>query len=144
MLRRRRGRAQVAVLEPHAVLRAVVQAFDLLVAARARQPRRIAQPQFALAHGLARPDHRAGADEAVFLHRGAVQDARAHADQAQVLDGAGVEDGAVLDVAARVDAHAVDVAADHRAGPHRHVFAQSHVADEGAGRIHVGACAELG
>ncbi|KWV14625.1 hypothetical protein ATB53_13270 [Xanthomonas translucens] len=47
-------------------------------------------------------------------------------------------------VAARVDAHAVDVAADHRAGPHRHVLAQSHVADEGAGRIHVGACAELG
>ncbi|OAX67443.1 hypothetical protein A6R71_14965 [Xanthomonas translucens pv. arrhenatheri] len=121
-----------------------MQAFDLLVAARARQPRRIAQPQLALAHGLARPDPRAGADEAVFLHRGAVQEARAHAEQAQVLDGADVEDGAVLDVAARADAHVVDVAADHRARPHGHVLGQYHVADEGAGRIHVGACAELG
>lgn len=149
-----------------------MQALDFLVAERAGQPCGIAQPQFAFADDLARADDRPGADKAVAFDGGAVEHAGAHADQAQVFDGAGmqdgavadcdvgadhcrvarlveramvadVDDGAVLHVGACADLYMIDVAANHRARPHRHVIAQAHLADDGAGRIDIDACAQL-
>ena len=55
---------------------------------------------------------------------------------------ADVDDGAVLDVAARTDPHVVHIPADHRPRPDRDVIAQHHIADDGAGRIDVDAFAE--
>src|SRR5690606_24094064 len=136
--------------------------------------RRVAQPHLAAAHGLARRDQRAGADEAVLLHYGAVEHDRAHADQAGIGDAAGVDDrlvadgdvladhrgepaqlgvrsvvadvddGAVLDVGARAHADELDVAAHDDAGPERHVVAEHDVADQGGYGIDVDALAEGG
>src|SRR5690606_18777491 len=55
---------------------------------------------------------------------------------------ADVDHGAVLDIAARADADEVDVAADHRLRPHRHVVSQLHVADHAGVGIDVDPRAE--
>src|SRR5690606_5881260 len=132
------------------------------------------QPQLATAHDLARRHQCAGTDEGVVLDHRAVQDPRPHADQAVVADAAGMHDGAVADgdvgadlgreatrlrvrpimadvddravlhVGAVADADVVDVAADHAAGPDRHVIAQLHPADDGRGGVHVHALAQQG
>src|SRR5690606_14642483 len=121
----------------------------------------------ATAHDLARRHQRAGADEAVLLDHDAVEQDRAHADEAGVGDAAGVDDGlvadgdiladhggeaaepgvraivadvddgAVLDVGARADAHEVDVAAHHHPRPQRHVVPQHHVPRHHRHGIHV-------
>ena len=57
---------------------------------------------------------------------------------------ADMDDGAVLHIGARADAHMVHITPDHRARPHRHVIAQHHVADDGAGGVDVDALAEGG
>src|SRR5690606_12260535 len=163
---------EVLVLQPHVVLRAVVQPLDLRIAEHPHLPRRVADPQLALAHGAPGRHQRAGADEGVLLHHRAVEHDRAHADEHRVLDPAGVDDrlvadrhvladhggepaqlrvrpvvadvdhGAVLDIAARADADEVDVAADHRLRPHRHVVSQLHVADHAGVGIDVDPRAE--
>src|SRR5690606_3488 len=165
---------EVVVLEAHVVGGAVEQALHRGIVEHAHRPGRVAQPQLAAAHHLARGHQRTGADVAVVLDHHAVHHRRAHADQGAIADGAGVHDGAVADgdvvadgrgiavharvraavadvddgavlkVAARADAHVVDVAADHRAGPHGAVVADLHVADDGGGGIDVDAGAERG
>src|SRR3546814_13854901 len=83
---RRSPRAEVFVLQPDVVSRAVVQRLDFRVAEHARLARRVAEPHFAAAHDLARRHQRTGAAEPVlFDHRAAEHD-RAHADEASIPD----------------------------------------------------------
>src|SRR5690606_15605359 len=135
--------------------------------------RGVAKPQLAAAHYLARRHQRTGADVAVVFHHHPVHHRRTHADQRAVADRAGVDDGAVADgdvvaddrgiavharmragmadvddgsvlqVAARADAHEVDVAAHHGARPDRTVVADPDVTDEDGGGVDVDAFAEL-
>src|SRR6185437_5957294 len=99
-------------------------------------------------HGGVHADQAVVANRAGVHHRG-VADGDALADQAgkaravrtRVGD---VHDAAVLDAAACTDADMVDIPAQHRAGPDRHVVAQHHVADHAGGGVDVDALAEAG
>lgn len=57
---------------------------------------------------------------------------------------AAVQDGAVLHVATHADAHLVDVAADHHAGPDRNAVVQFDIADQRGGGVDVDILASLG
>ena len=156
------------------MLRRIIQLRDVLLAERAHAFGRIAQPEFAAAHGFARRNDRTGADETVVFDHRTIQHRRTHADQAGIADTAGMhdgavadgdivadqgreadrlaagsvvtdmEDGAILDISSGADADVVDVAADDGARPDRAVVADVHVADDGAGRVDEHAFAEAG
>jgi len=83
-------------------------------------------------------------DDAAMPHGHALADQRGVAALVVRALVADMDDGAVLHVGARADAHMVHIAPDHRARPHRHVIAQHHVADDGAGGVDVDALAEGG
>mmetsp|Transcript_41616 Transcript_41616/g.97794 ORF Transcript_41616/g.97794 Transcript_41616/m.97794 type:complete len:294 (-) Transcript_41616:1168-2049(-) len=115
---------------------------------------------------LALGDQRAGANDAVAADAGAVQDHRADADQRAVADGAavqhdlvahrhvlaqhqrkavvGMQDRAILDVAAAADVQGRAVAAQHRVEPDAGVGLQGHAADHRSTRRHPGRAVHLG
>src|SRR5690606_28885312 len=121
---------------------------------------------------FARRYQAAGADDDVVLDHHAAHDDRAHAHQDAVAQGAAMQGGlvadgdfvadgrreavrveragvgdvqhpAVLDAAARADADAVHVAADHGEWPDRAVFADLDVADQHGAGVDEYALAEL-
>ena len=111
-------------------------------------------------------DERAGGDDAAGADCCAIEDDTTHADQAAGFDGAAVqddgvaygdvvaedqgicvahyvEDGSVLNIRARADAHEVDVAAKDGARPYAGMFADDDVADHHGLGVDVGGCGDL-
>ncbi len=111
-------------------------------------------------------DERTGGDDAAGADCCAVEDDAAHADQAAGFDGAAVqddgvadgdvvaedqgvrvahdmEDGTVLDICARADAHEVDVTAQDGTGPYAGMFADDDVTDNHGLGVDVSGCGDL-
>src|ERR1700755_375141 len=64
---------EIFVLQPHIVLRRIMQLLDLRIGEPAQQPRWIADPQLAFADDLARPHPRARADHRMATDARAVE-----------------------------------------------------------------------
>src|SRR6185369_11113737 len=67
------SRREIFVLEPHIVLRRVVQLLDLRIGQLARAAGRISDPQFAFADGFSGRHDGAGADHRVLAHDDTVE-----------------------------------------------------------------------
>ena len=122
---------------------------------------------------LARRNQGARTQHDLVVQNGIVEDQCAHADQAARADAAGMQDGAmahghllcdhqtgpaggigpivgdvtdgtILNVAACANANALDIAAQYRARPDRHVIGQSHLPDDRGIGVDVNPLAQLG
>ena len=160
-LRRARGDA-VLPAAVHVALGDGDDGLALGVAHLAHGPRRPAHPHLSALHPLARRHQRAGGDPGAAFHHRVIHHRGAHADHAAVLQhagvqhahvthhhaladeggavvGGGVDDRAVLDVAARADPDVVHVAAQDAVEPDAGVRAKHDIADHRAARGDEGA-----
>ncbi len=111
-------------------------------------------------------DQGSGGNDAAGADFCAVEDDASHADEAARFDGAtvqdhgvahgdvvaenerigvahDVEDGAVLDICARADAHEVHVTAENGTGPHAGMLADDDLTDDHSLRVDVSGCGDL-
>src|SRR5690606_21812309 len=168
----RRPLRHMQIFQLHVIPGGIAEEAALLLGQRAGLLHRAADVEEAAFQRFARRYQAAGADDDVVLDHHAVHDDRAHAYQDAVAQGAAVQgdlvadgdfvaDGqrepvrveragvgdmkhaAILDAAARADADAVHVAADHRQRPDRAVFADLDVADQHGAGVDEYALAEL-
>src|SRR5262249_41674722 len=142
--------------ERHVVRGRDAQAFELVGVERAHPLRRAPEHEGAGRDDGARCQERAGADQALGPDDDGVEHDRPDADETAILDGASAEHGGVpqgdpvaherrqtaaddvhggvvLQVAARPDAHVVDVAAHHGVEPEARLRADDDVADHDRG-----------